>query len=286
MNLIKKYHNFNTVRIAFCGDTLIHQSVISREENNGYTFAGLFDFVKDLFDDCDAVIVNLEGTFNGEPYIGKTVDGLPKFSIPDEFASALSSIGVTHASIANNHIYDYGKAGYDRTVQILKSANIESIAGQTDIMIDNKAFSFYAFTTHSNQDQPEGFDLMDKPKVVGKGFPVAMPHWGGQFNMQPNKEQIEIALDLKKLGFKLIVGSGPHVAHDVEMGKCVNAFSLGNFVSDHMRAGRLDGGIIVIADIGDNKVYKIEVHKIGLSSDNGELVMQVNGVQKYDNTII
>jgi poly-gamma-glutamate synthesis protein (capsule biosynthesis protein) len=79
--------------------------------------------VRDMFDDADIVIGNLEGLLsrrienNVRPDI--TFCGLP------EFALELKKLGFNVINVANNHIFEYGRDIFQETVSILHDAGLK-----------------------------------------------------------------------------------------------------------------------------------------------------------------
>jgi poly-gamma-glutamate synthesis protein (capsule biosynthesis protein) len=67
---------------------------------------------------------------------------------------------------------------------------------------------------------------------------VVMFHWGGEFDMVPNRFQRETAALLCSLGVDLVVGTHSHTLEEVKRlegadeSACVVAYSLGNFLSN------------------------------------------------------
>ena len=74
---------------------------------------------------CDFVIANLEA-----PLTSKTkthaCKGVYLRSDPIN-VETLRYMGITHVTLANNHIYDYGKQGAEDTIKILKNAGIKYV---------------------------------------------------------------------------------------------------------------------------------------------------------------
>ena len=67
-------------------------------------------------------------------------------------------------------------------------------------------------------------------KDAGADYVVADVHWGENYQVL-NAEQRHLAATLADAGYDLVIGSGPHVVHPVEViGKTIVFYSLGNFV--------------------------------------------------------
>ena len=82
----------------------------------------LFGGVKDVADDCDRFIVNLECALTeSENAIRKFG---PNLKGPAKTADTMKALGVTDVALANNHVFDYGIEGLKDTVAALDSAGL------------------------------------------------------------------------------------------------------------------------------------------------------------------
>ena len=60
---------------------------------------------------------------------------------------------------------------------------------------------------------------------------ITFVHWGKEYMSIPNEEQRQLAIELRKLGVKVIVGSHPHVKQGHEwINDTLVHYSLGNFL--------------------------------------------------------
>lgn len=82
----------------------------------------LFGNVADLFQTADAVIVNLECAVTEKDTPIKKIG--PNLKAPINAVKTLKDVGVTHCVLANNHIFDYGRAGVYDTLEQLKKHGI------------------------------------------------------------------------------------------------------------------------------------------------------------------
>ena len=82
------------------------------------------DNIQGITQDSDIVIGNLESPLL-EPSLAA---GKPDFYGSPEFARFLRECGIGVLNVANNHILEHGKGGYERTLQILEESGI-AVAG-------------------------------------------------------------------------------------------------------------------------------------------------------------
>ena len=89
----------------------------ARRRGGKYDFSGVFAHAKKLIGESDYVIGNLETPLAGKD-AGYT-DTHVCFNAPDEYADALIDAGVDLISTANNHTFDRGFEGMERTIRVL-----------------------------------------------------------------------------------------------------------------------------------------------------------------------
>jgi poly-gamma-glutamate synthesis protein (capsule biosynthesis protein) len=83
-------------------------------------------------------------------------------------------------------------------------------------------------------------------------FLIVSMHWGDEYQIEPNKDQADLALFLSSLNVDLIIGHHPHVLQRVETlprpdGKeTICYYSLGNFVSHQRERERITGGLMAL----------------------------------------
>ena len=86
-------------------------------------FSDFFKEVSPIFENYDLSIGNLELTFGGKE--SGDYRGYPTFNTPDQLADDIKNSGISMLMTANNHSYDTGFFGMQRTVQVLKEKGIE-----------------------------------------------------------------------------------------------------------------------------------------------------------------
>lgn len=87
------------------------------KRNGGYDFSNVFAPVKELLRGSDFVVGNLETPLAGAD--AGYSDTHLCFNAPDAYVDALLDAGVHLVSTANNHTFDRGYAGMERTIRVL-----------------------------------------------------------------------------------------------------------------------------------------------------------------------
>ena len=94
-----------------------------KQKNGSYDFKGLLINLAPMLKQSDLVVANLETVFAGED-CGYTTN-LYSFNTPDEAVEVLKECNITLVTTANNHCLDRGVKGLKRTIEILKSHQID-----------------------------------------------------------------------------------------------------------------------------------------------------------------
>ena len=260
------------VKLVFAGDIMGHDTQINaayNKDSNRYDYHECFRLVKPYLSEADIAIGNLEVTLAGAPY-----KGYPQFSSPDELADAIREAGFDVLVNANNHALDRGKAGLERTLDILSGKGLiatgsfrseESRDLQYPLLIEKNdillAILNYTYGTNGlKADTPNIVNPIDtllisedirKVKKVGPDFIIACVHWGREYERTEHSSQNNLAQFFFRQGVDAIIGSHPHVVqpvrlyyptHDSAQYKLV-VYSLGNLVSNQRDRYR-DGGIL------------------------------------------
>ena len=107
------------MKLTFLGDIMAEPPVLkaAAKKDGTYDFRGVFAPSKALLQRSDYVVGNLE-----TPLAGKDATYTQThlcFNTPDEYVDALLDTGVDLVSTANNHTFDRGYAGMERTLRVL-----------------------------------------------------------------------------------------------------------------------------------------------------------------------
>src|SRR5690554_7047555 len=103
--------------LLFFGDIMGHDAQIAGalQADGSYDYEPVFQYIEPAFRSADIVVGNLEVTLAGPPYTG-----YPAFSSPDALAYAYKNAGVNFLVTANNHSYDRGQKGMERTLDVIE----------------------------------------------------------------------------------------------------------------------------------------------------------------------
>jgi poly-gamma-glutamate capsule biosynthesis protein CapA/YwtB (metallophosphatase superfamily) len=246
-----------TYKIAFLGDIMCENRALLSVVN-----ADPFIYLKQWLYTTDFVVGNLETTFSGE------TSDYPKFSSNDLLADELSSF-VDLVFTANNHSYDFGEKGVERTIEILDEFGIAHIGTNLlpkirrvyDNTINNHKLSFLNYTQFLNETkndpifkgvnapetQPGLINFYSEAKVketvnlakerseivvVGVHQSYTKSN-ARELSRNSTREQREFLASISNLGVDVVIGGHPHYFQGAELlddGKII-VYSLGNFFS-------------------------------------------------------
>ena len=183
-------------------------------------------------------------------------------SAPSSSIRALRFLNFSALCLANNHITDQGPGGLIKTCEILALEKIqyfgagENLAAATrPAVIHAKGLSF-AFLGYASEPSdvgsmaatgfspgcaPLSLDriAMDIESIRDRVSHIVVSlHWGYQYDLYPEPQQIELAHRIIDLGALVVHGHHPHVVQGIERYRNgVILFSLGNFfVPDFKRS--------------------------------------------------
>ena len=264
MKKVKLFEDFtaNTKTYVFVGDIMQHPDQINYELDNNFAYDGVFDEVLHLFTNADMVLGNLETTISGS-IESDVKDRTGKFKAHPKFLEALLEAGITHLATENNHMLDYGKDGYEKTLDLINEAGIIPINKDSEHILN--------LTTHVN-----GQDRLSLEKIKGLIKPakgtssIAYIHWGDQYNDEPTDEQIKVAEFIREAGYAMIIGSGTHLYNFTTFDGNLIAYSLGDFLSNHQAPDTTDVGKILTVTVTEGRVVKAKEYYTTTNTDQGK----------------
>ena len=282
------------IHLAAAGDLMVTDATVEAGKIlGGYDYTQVFMDVAPVLAGADLAVLNFEGNLLGAPY------GTDSTSAPEELALALKAAGVDLIQMANSTTISDGIAGLKTSLSALRRTGLEPMGafadsqeyekykGYTMVNVQGIRIAFVAFTKGMGglslpagsencvnllyTDYATTYQEIDKEGItrvlnnVAKEKPdltIAMVHWGSEYKDMVTDSQKKIAKLMKENGVDVILGSHPHMLHEIEYDEFTGqlvAYSLGDFFSDAQRAGT-DYSIILDLEItrdnatGDTKV--------------------------------
>ncbi|WP_299824165.1 CapA family protein [uncultured Pontibacter sp.] len=299
------------MKIALLGDIAFFGKFCLAENQNIKTY---FQEAAFLLNKYDYVIGNLETPFadNCKPHGAKSAF-IKANPINVEL---LKYLNISIVNLANNHIYDFGSAGYKLTKDILEKNNIQyfGIEGR-GINIDDKsgkiALSGYCCysTNPIGIDEGSGHGInplnvsVVKEKMIANqkaGFyNIVSVHCGEEHVNLPNRNHLMMARQLAEVSPYTFYGHHPHVMQGIEKIKdSLIAYSLGNFCFDDVYTSKSKEPLIKQNDNNKSSfILELEVINDRLisykpipiyASDNTLIIGQesiLNQINKYSQNL-
>jgi len=248
------------VSIAMVGDVMFARNMPSVLSMDSSPFAG----VSNVTSNADLLIINFE---NAATTSTNAVKGDVPLKCDPSYVPLAKANNNTIATLANNHVCDYGIDGMRDTIKYLNDAGIVTLgAGENENdahkavtqningrnitvlnYMDSNNFAEYSYEVlpYANGSAPgySAYNSADAQKQIseargnGSDFVIASMHFGNEYSRSPNQDQEKIAHELIDYGADVVIGAHPHVTQGVEMykGKPI-CYSMGNFIFDLARA--------------------------------------------------
>ena len=281
-------HGQDTVSLAFIGDVMQHQRQLRLALRNGkdtlkdssYDYSSYFKYTKDILSGADFAVANMEFVCGLPPFTG-----YPSFSAPGTLAEATANAGIDLFLCANNHIFDKGQSGYEKTIGTYEKLGIPYTGVYKDRQEQERDYpyiteikgircAFINFTYGTNTAATKAVvSRMDSTSVTraigrarerGADFIIALPHWGTEYETSESPQQRKWEEMLYRHGVDIITGGHPHVVQPVNIIKGDNgeikhitAFSLGNFISNMSAKNTQIGFIFVVKLIKEGSKVRI-----------------------------
>lgn len=195
----------------------------------GEDYAYPFQNVVSFFASDDATFVNLEGTLTDK---GNPADKTYTFRGTPAYSHILTDNSVEVVTLANNHSFDYGQAGYDSTRSVLEEAGIPYGERDTGVLIELDCglkvglYGMVYYKLDAEDMQAEIADLRSR----GAELVIVAPHWGVEGSYRPNQLQTDVGHAAIDAGADIVWGSHPHVLQPIETyGNGIIYYSMGNF---------------------------------------------------------
>lgn len=278
------------ITLSFTGDLLVHQDlykeVINKKKQD---FSVLWSKVAPLLTQADFSQVNLEGptalgidnklkdrgdigfVYDGEVYSGTNF----LFNFHPQIIDAIKNTGFDFITTSNNHTFDRGSIGVDKTIDALNEKKMPFAGtrkkGSTDPLYkitDVKDFKVawiacsemlngfkdkFSQTLLCYDQANEVVNLIKKVKSEKLAdIIIVVPHWGVEYAHDPAAAQKMHALLFAEAGADVIIGSHPHVLQPAE--KLITkdkrevfvVYSLGNFVAYQKDIDRKTSAIVYL----------------------------------------
>ena len=223
------------------GDTMQHETYDSSYHSvlakNGYEWP--FSLVKTWLETDDFTVANLEVVLTTRTQHKNKVyylRGKP------EFARVLTLGGVDAVNTVNNHCEDFGRSGYQDTLDSLDAEGVlrfgcnrpDQESGHDDLLVQELngiRFGFIGFSYPQTSDVDRIAKRVKKLREEENcDIVIVSLHWGREVHDTPTSGQMSYAKKVISSGADMIFGHHPHILQQIHFyeGKPI-LYSTGNF---------------------------------------------------------
>jgi hypothetical protein len=232
------------MKILICGDLIIYDKISGSTEN-------IFGEFSTIIKDSEVAIYNQEFPITTHPnvYPTKKYGLTPATSL--ELLRTIKDSGFTHATLANNHIFNRGMKGLEDTISNLEGIGVKTMGAGMNLRSASKTNYFdangfnIAFincaenefnSATNNHGGSNPLDLIRIVEQIQKAkenakFIFLIIHGGIDYCRIPSPRMIRMYRFLAKQGASAIIGHHSHVVSGYEVYQGVPIFyGIGNFV--------------------------------------------------------
>ena len=290
--------------LCFAGDISLDENAVTTAQLDG-SENGIYDCISpeliQIMNDADLMCLNNEFTFstNGSPMSGK----LYTFRANPDRVSVLQEMGVDIVTLANNHVYDYGKQALLDTFTTLENAGIEYFGAGNNLEeameavyyeIDGKTIAFvgasraekYKLTPQATETEPGILRCYDTElflEAIRKAdenadFVIAVVHWGTEYSYDLEEVQLSTGKEYLDAGADAIIGGHSHCLQGMEYyDRKPIIYSLGNY---WFNSKTLDSMLIQLHFSGDDNGDSVEVSIVPAIQKNAKTEIVTDAEEK------
>lgn len=253
--------NFPTERVTltFFGDLMLgrHVRTLMDRSTLDYPFEKMDNAYLQM---NDLLIANLEGPIAKQAV--NTTKSIAFRFLPD-LAPLLSKYHFDLLSLANNHAYDMGQAGFQDSYELLHANSIIPFGDARAVndlsagLIEVNGVKLALLGLNHTDFKLKKTDLIAKIEQLKTDGYQVIPfiHWGIEYKHEPSTEQVELAHAMVDAGAITVVGMHPHVVQSVEVYNNSPIFySLGNAIFDQYFSQDTQEGLSVVLQISKEKL--------------------------------
>lgn len=283
------YHNVDNLKVinnqkeevtlSFVGDVSLADNwdIMPKYQERGKGVYGILsEDVVNIMQDADMLVVNSEFTVStrGNPLKNKMFT----FRAHPDNLKVYEEMGVDLVTLANNHVYDFGKEAFLDMLEAFDNYNIPRIGAGKNleeaaqayyVIINGKKYAFVNATraeknimTPGALENSEGvlrcYDPTNFINAIKKAkaqsdYVIALIHWGRENYHTLETEQVDSAKKYIEAGADAIIGTHAHVLQGFE------------FYQDKFIAYNL-GDFIFSAKTKDTGILNLKINKDGIFS--------------------
>ncbi|MBP3677288.1 MAG: CapA family protein [Agathobacter sp.] len=280
--------------LCFAGDISLDEAAVTTRQLNA-SENGIYGCISpeliEIMQQAELMCLNNEFTYstNGSPMSGKAYT----FRAHPDRVAVLQEMGVDIVTLANNHVYDYGKQAFLDTMTTLENADIDYFGAGKNLAeamapvyyeIDGKTIAFVgASRAEKNKMTPQATDTNPgilrcydtelflqsiKEADANADFVIAVVHWGTEYSTVLEDAQLTTGKAYLDAGADAIIGGHSHCLQGMEFynNKPI-IYSLGNY---WFNSRTLDSMLVQLRFYGDDNGGNVEVSVVPAIQKNAK----------------
>lgn len=266
------------ITMIFAGDVMLAgnvDTVINSAGGGDYQFP--WANVAGYLQQADITFINLESVISDQGRPNRHINGIKYRANPNAIAG-LQYAGIDVVSLANDHVFDYGRSAMEDCINRLRSNDMKCVGAgltyeeaymPTYVEVKGKKIAFLAYTNIGSEScratktvtLPWGrlvtgasgaawLTAKDMEQGIAKAredmadIIVVSIHAGRPYSNKPNADQDTFAHLAIDRGADVVICSGSHVSQPtVVYDRSYNAYSLGNFIYDQSESAFENSGV-------------------------------------------
>ena len=230
----------NSMKLTFLGDCLVstYRGGAAKGTFNwyakNYPATYFFEKVYDTLSSDDYTIANCETVLTDRKLTERAKGGNRVFWFygPTENAKIFTAGSVEVTGVVNNHMKDYGQAGYEDTLAALKKENLIVGDYNKPVYLEKNgikaAIMFVNLWSYGDTDKL----IADMKKLdADTDYKIIYFHGGVEATNYPEQWKVNACRKLIDSGANFVIGMHPHVLQPIEeYNGGVIVYSLGNFL--------------------------------------------------------
>lgn len=290
------------ITIGMVGDMMFGRNIELIGEKYGYEH--LFKQIQPYLNHADVMTGNFENAITKRNGHYSKADKFIHLKTKPYIAKVLKKVGFKTLNLANNHIKDYGQKGLLDTVEVLKSAQIDTVGAGEDIRRASKVSyrtvngmkiailgisdvlprSFGARKDRSGAlpAKPDIYLPLVSEAKANADLVLIHVHWGLEYDSGFHPRQKDIGHALIDAGADVVIGHHPHVLEPVEKYKGgVILYSMGNFIFDQGWSRTKESVLAYLKVLHDGKL-RLELHPVFIREGAPRPVTGLRGLYRRE----
>jgi poly-gamma-glutamate synthesis protein (capsule biosynthesis protein) len=248
------------ITLSFVGDVSLADNwyiMPEYDKRNKKVYGILSEEVVQIMTSSDIMVANNEFTISNRG--SKMPNKYYTFRGKPERLNIYKEMGVNLVTLANNHIYDYGKTAFNDAIDALNEYDIPYIGAGKNIEEAKEPFYYiingykigfvnatraekYILTPEATETSggvlrcydPTTFLKVIEETKKNSDFVIALVHWGKEDSSELEQVQLDTSKKYIEAGADLIVGTHAHTLQGIDFynNKAI-VYNIGDFIFNH-----------------------------------------------------